>query len=104
MSVKEIDDDNATRGNVYTIHTTQIHTNTPHLETKNNKHEGKKMRDKYGNAYIQAVAIEFSRRRERMFCRLKACVYKMARQSGQVSVVIQLALSEVACGLKFCAI
>ena len=26
MSVKEIDDDNATRDNVYTIHTTQIHT------------------------------------------------------------------------------
>ena len=27
MSVKEIDKDNATRGDVYTIHTTQIHTN-----------------------------------------------------------------------------
>ena len=27
MSVKEIDNDNATRGNVYAIHTAQIHTN-----------------------------------------------------------------------------
>ena len=26
MSVKEIDYDNETKGNVYTIHTTQIHT------------------------------------------------------------------------------
>ena len=41
MSVKEIDDDNATRGNVYTIYTTQIHANQSFDTQTNNNHEGK---------------------------------------------------------------
>ena len=61
------------------------------------------MTDRYENAHRQAVAIEFSRRLEhelsilRTFCKLKTCVYKRARQSGQESVRIQSALCEVAC-------
>ena len=64
--------------------------------------------DKYENVHKQAIAIEFSRRREyepstlRMFCRLKACVHKNARQSGQRSVRIQSALCEVAFELNSC--
>ena len=39
MSVKEIDNDNATRGNVYTIHTTEIYTykSTTRLSQKNSQ-------------------------------------------------------------------
>ena len=42
---------------------------------------------KYVNGHIQAVAIDFSRRRERelstlrTYCRVKVCAYKTARQS-----------------------
>ena len=58
--------------------------------------------DKYDNVHAQAVAIEFSRRRKRepstlrIFCRRKECFYTKARQSEQLSAVIQSALCEVA--------
>ena len=66
------------------------------------------MTDKYENAHRQAVAIEFSRSLEhelsilRTFCKLKMCVYKRARQSGQESVRIQSALCKVACDQNGC--
>ena len=60
-----------------------------------------KATDKYENAHIQAVAKEFSRRRERessalrTFVRLFVLNYKRARQSRQQPVGIQSALCEV---------
>ena len=45
MSMKEIDDDNATRGYVYTITTIEIHTNKSiEHATNSNKCEGKRNR------------------------------------------------------------
>ena len=61
----------------------------------------KKGTDKYENAHIQAVAIEFSRRRERehstsrTFVRLKVLDYKRARQGRRQSVRFQSDLCEV---------
>ena len=58
--------------------------------------------DKYENAHMQAVAIEFSRRREcepyasRTFVRLFVLDNKRTRQSTRQSGVIQSALCEVA--------
>ena len=58
---------------------------------------------KYENAHAQAIMIEFSRIQEResstlrTFWRLKVCVYKKARQSGQQSNISQSVLYEVAC-------
>ena len=88
--MKEIENANATRGNVYTIQTTQIHR-TP-FKLTNNKQEGK----------TSIRMIEFSRMREqetstsRIFVRLNVVDYKRARQSRRQLVVIQLALCEVA--------
>ena len=56
----------------------------------------------YENEHTIVFAIEFFTRQDhepstlRTFCKLKTCVYKRARQSGQQSVRIQSALCEVA--------
>ena len=78
---------NITRGNVYT------NTNTLSRFQINHQQQawGKGI---YENAHIKTVAIQFSRRQERetstlrTFCRLKASVYREARQSGNESVII----------------
>ena len=62
MSVKEIDSQNATRDNAYKIHTNKyIEHDSIKLITTNMRKKGT---DKYQNTHTQAVAIEFSRRRE----------------------------------------
>ena len=82
MSVKEIENASATQ-----IHTNKYIEHVPNKTTITSIRE--KGTDKYKNAHMQAVAIEFSRRRDRepstlrIFCRLKVCTYKRARQSRQ---------------------
>ena len=61
---------------------------------------GEKPRDKYETAHIQAIAIEFSRRREGTPSASRTCVklfdHKRARQIRRKGVVrIQSALCEV---------
>ena len=74
---------NATKDNVYTIHTNKYieqHLNKPTTTIITKRHVCK-------YAHAQAVFIEFSRRQDhepstlRTFCSLKACVYKRPRQS-----------------------
>ena len=73
---------NATKISIYTL----TYTSNTFQITQQHQAWGK---DKYENAHIQAVAIEFSRKKEgepstlRTFYRLKKCVYKEARQCGQ---------------------
>ena len=87
MSVKGIENANTTKANVTrgTLYTIQKYTltNTSNTFQINQQARGT---DKYENAHLLAVAIEFSRRRERKpsasrtFVRLNALVYKRARQ------------------------
>ena len=53
MNVKTIDDDNATRGNVYTIHTNKYSEHDPCKIITSIR---KKETDKYENTHIQAIA------------------------------------------------
>ena len=88
MSIKEIEKANttkahATRVSVYTIH--------KYIEQLSSKPTTTSiMDDKYENAHIQDVAIEFSRKRKceplRLFFRLKVCAYKKTRQSNQLVI------------------
>ena len=117
MSLKEMDNENATkpRGNVYTIHSTQIHTNkyTEHIPRKSTTASMReKGIDKYANAQTTMCAEctsndvlldEFSKWREqeiftsRTFLRQFVLDYKRVKQSSQREVIIQSALCEVAC-------
>ena len=110
MSVKAIDNQNATkanatRDNAYIIHTNKyIEQDSSKPITTNIREKGT---DKCENTLIQAVAIEFSRRRERepsasrTFVRLFVLDYKSVRQSRRRVVVIQSDLCEDAlCGKR----
>ena len=61
-------------------------SNTFQINQQNNEEKGT---DKYENAHTQTVTMELSRKRDRVpsnlrkICRLKAAIYKKARQSGQ---------------------
>ena len=86
----EIENTNATRGNVHTIHKYTLTDTLNILQTNKQKQAWGK--DKYENAHIQAVAIEFST----TFVWLILLDYKRAIQSTRQSVRIQLALCEIA--------
>ena len=67
MSVKQIDNQsatkaNATRDNAYNIHTNKYIEHDPSKPITTSMRE--KGKDKYENAHTKAVEIEFTRRRE----------------------------------------
>ena len=72
MSVKETDNQNAIRDNAYKIHTNKYIEDDPSKPLTTSMRE--KGTDKYENAHIQAVAIEFSRRRKRETSALRTLV------------------------------
>ena len=92
MSVKEIDNQNATKANSTRYNAYKIHTNK-YIEHDQSKPITTSMKEKgthkYENACIQAGAIEFSRSGERepsdakIFVRLFVLGYKRTKQSRQ---------------------
>ena len=93
MSVKEIDNQNATKSNATRGKASKINTNK-YIEHDQSKPITTRMRekwtDKYNNLHIQVVAIGFSRRREQ-----QPSDSRRPRQGRRQSVVIQSVLCEV---------
>ena len=96
MSMKEIDNENttksnATRDNVYTIRTTQIHAKK-YIEYDPSKPTQPQTTNSCDRV-LETQKPEPSA--SRMFVKLIVLVYKRARQSGRQSVRIQSTLCEV---------
>ena len=75
------------------VHNTQIHTKNISNTLQINHQQQACGTDKYENAHVLDVTIEFYL----LIWRLKVRLYKKVRQTGRQSVVIQLVLCKVAC-------